>query len=374
MASSLPSSLASLRSRLPGQLGAGVRRTAFVFVVAVIAAVGSERMFWFWSTGVLTHLEVGLFYGIAAAVALWAIERYSVSGWWSLWLATPLFALVVEGVITPVVYSGGPLVPIFPAWFALWHGVLAFGGLVIGVRHLLLSRRTAVLAWASTGLGVFWGLWSTTLWLPENLEDPELLEENGVLEILTPSSFTAYAVVFTAVLAIGHVALGWLWPTAFRPARATKRFWGALVVVGAAVWTVAYPWALPMFLAYGWLQIWGLKRHERVAEPSLFVQLSGPTPLRPVAALIAMPIAAVATYAAMWELDPSPSALRVVMWTTIAIQTIAGFAITGAALRRAGRRRDRCLAPMAPAQSAVAVEVETRSGPNNRSAGLGLAK
>lgn len=366
--------LSSLSS-VQASLRAGARRTAFVFVVALIAVVGSERMYWYWSTGVLEHLEGGVFYGVAAAVGLWAIGRFAVSGWWSLWLATPLFALIVEGVITPVVYSGGPLVPIFPAYFAFWHGVLTFGVLVIGIRSLLLARRTALLAAVAAGLGVFWGMWSTTLWLPENLEDPELVEHNGVLETLSPSAFTVYAVLFSAILVAGHVALGWLWPSEFRPARATKWFWGGIVLLGAGMWTLAYPWALPMFLAYGWLQIWGLRRHERATTgPDLFAQLTGPTPIRPLAALAPMPVAAAATYAVMWELNPSLTAVRVLMWTTIAVHAVAGLVISVVALRRAGRRPERQIAELASPQSPSDADVAMSAGSNNRSAGLGLAK
>ena len=127
-----PTASLSSRSSLD-PIRRGLQHLAFVFVVSLIAAVGSERMFWFWSTGLDEHLFVSAFYSVATAVTLWAIDRYRVSTWWSLWLASPLFALVVEGVITPVTYSGGPFVPIFPAWFAFWHGVLAFGVIVVGV-------------------------------------------------------------------------------------------------------------------------------------------------------------------------------------------------------------------------------------------------
>ncbi len=320
-------------------LAAGLRRSLFVFVVAAIAAVGSERMFWFWSTGLDEHLFVAAFYAIPTGVTLWAIATHRVSGWWSLWLATPLYALVTEGVITPVVYSGGPFVPVFPAWFAFWHGVLGFGVLVVGIRSLVLARRTGAVAALATAMGVFWGVWSTTLWLPENVEDPELVaDQGGPLEVLDPAAFTAYAALFTGVIVIGHLSLGRLWPTDFRPARTTERLWATLLVVGAAGWSVVVPWALPMFVAYAALQRWGLRRHRRTATgPDLFQRLAGPTPWRPLLAVTAMAPAAALTYAVAWELQPSADALRVLMWTTIALQTIAGFVISVVALRRSGR-------------------------------------
>jgi hypothetical protein len=354
-------------TRFLSSIGAGLHRSAFVFVVAVIAAVGSERMFWYWSTGLDSHLFVSAFYALPAGVTLWAIARHRVSGWWSLWLATPLFSLVTEGIITPVTYSGGPLVPIFPAWFALWHGVLAFGVLVVGVRHLLLARRTALVGVVAALVGVFWGLWSTTLWLPENVEDPELIaDHSGPLQILDPADFTRYAVVFTAVVMVCHLALGRLWPTSFEPTKTTVRLWGACLVLIAGGWSVAVPWALPMFLAYAVLQLWGLRRHHRVAqEPTLLARLAGPTPLRPLLALAVMAPAAAGTYALLWELGFSEDAARVLMWSTIAVQTIAGLVISVMALRRAGRRAELVTDGDSAAQSVTGVALETRSIPSS---------
>ncbi|MEM8706717.1 MAG: hypothetical protein AAGE98_09695 [Actinomycetota bacterium] len=325
-------------SRL-ARLGAGLHRLLFVYVVALIAAVVSERMFWFWSPGLRTHLEVAAFYAIAAAPLLWAIGRYRVNSWWSLMLALPLFSLVVEGIITPVVYSGGPFVPIFPAWFAFWHGVLGAGLFVFGIRWMLINSRTRLLLATSVGAGLFWALWSTTLWLPENLEDPELIEDTGApLELLDPGAFAVYAATFTAVTILGHIALHRLWPTSFEPKRITVRAVGVILVLWAAAWSVAIPWALPMFLAYAWLQRWGLRRHERTAVgPDLFARLAGP--IRPSAFVALAPMApvAAATYAVLWNLDLSLDVPRTFMWSMIAIQTIAGAVLMVRSLRRAGR-------------------------------------
>ena len=329
----------------------GLHRLAFVFVVAMIAAVASERMFWFWSPGLAEHLAVSAFYALAAGVLLWAVARHRVDSWWSLMLALPLFSLVVEGVITPVVYSGGPLVPVFPAWFAFWHGVLAAGLLVFGVRWMLVTDRRRLVTLTSVGLGGFWAVWSSTLWLPENLEDPELIEaEGGPLHVLDPGEFTLYAALFTGVVIVGHMILTRIWPTSFEPSATTVRVVGVLVFAWAAMWTVAVPWALPMFVAYWWLQRWGLRRHERVAtEPTLLARLAGP--VAPLAYLSLAPMAVVAagTYAALWELDPSPDGLRTIMWSTIAIQGMAGFGLMVASLRRAGRvENDQTLEPVGP--------------------------
>ena len=328
------------------RLGAGLHRVLFVYLVALIAAVVSERMFWFWAPGLTEHLAVAAFYALAAAPLVWAIARYRVNSWWSLMLALPLFSLVVEGIITPVVYSGGPFVPIFPAWFAFWHGVLGAGLAVFGIRWMLVNGRTTLLLATSVGAGLFWATWSTTLWLPENLEDPELVEmEGGPLHLLDPSEFTLYAVTFTAVTILGHALLHVIWPTSFEPHRYTVRTVGIVLFLWAAAWSAAIPWALPMFVAYAWLQRWGLRRHEAVASgPGLLAQLAGP--VRPVLFLTLLPMAPVAagTYALLWNLDLPLDVPRTFMWSMIAAQTIAGGVLMVRSLRRAGRIDDGAVA------------------------------
>jgi hypothetical protein len=328
------------------------RSMAFIYLVAVITAVGSERMFWFWAPGVRTHLEVAAFYAIATATGIMLMRRHRVDSWWSLMLAVPVVAYVVEGVITPVLYSGGPFVPFFPAWFTMWHGIMSFAVLVFVIRYLLLAEAIAKLAMLALGIGVFWGVWSTTQWLPESYEDPELLAEYGALEILGPGAFAGYAALFTAVLIVAHGVIGLFWPTvATAPSgRLTwgERIVGALVLAGAALWTVALPWALPMFGAYAGLQVVALRRHRArvpVGRPDLFAQLAGHVRLRALLPLVLVAPAAALTYAGLWLLEPSDTVLRVLMYSIIAGQAIAGAVITVRALLRVRKGRNRGVGP-----------------------------
>ncbi len=316
-----------------------LRLLAFAMVAAVISTVASERLFWFWTRHLRQHGEVALFYTVAVLVTFWAIGRYGVNGWWSLLLATPLYAYVTEGVITPVMYTGGPFVPFFPLWFSFWHGILAMALVVFAIRRWLLDRAYRALSTAAVGFGAFWGLWASTLRLPENLEDPELLAEHAELVVLEPAEFGIYVATFTAVLAAGHWALGFLWPAEFSPGRWMTRIFGFIVVAWAAMWSVVVPWALPMFLAYGGLQLWGLRRHRaQVRGPDLFAQLQGRVQIRTLWPLGLIVPAAWATYGTLWLIDPSVLTLQWVFYGSIAIQTIAGAALGLTAFRRSGRR------------------------------------
>lgn len=324
-----------------------VRSAAFAYLVAVIMAIGSERMFWYWAPGLRSHLEVAGFYAIATATAIALMRRFRVDSWWSLMLVVPVAAYVVEGVITPVLYTGGPFVPFFPVWFTAWHGMLSLAVLVFVTRRLLLDESWAKLILLAVSLGLFWGAWSSTSLLPESVTDPDLLAEHDTLEVLDPAAFAGYAGVFTAVLIGGHAVIGFVWPTGTATSRSGplgrgERALAGLVLLGATMWTFAVPWALPMFLAYSGVQVAALRRHRdrRTSGPDLLARLAGRVRFRALAPLVLMAPSAALTYAGLWRLGPSDTALRIVMYATIAIQTVAGAVVVVTALRRV-RRGDR---------------------------------
>ena len=318
-----------------------LRHLAFVFLCACITAVMSERIFWFWSPGLAEHLAVSAFYALPVAFTLWAMATYRVNGVWSVLLAAPLYAYVTEGVITPILYTGGPFVPFFPAWFAFWHGIMAFGFLLLAVRHWLLAQAWKPLALTAVGTGLFWGIWASTLRLPENVNDEELIADLGEpLTVLGPAAFAFYALLFTGVLAAAHWLLGYVWPESYAPGRPTKVVVAGLVVAGAAMWTVAAVWALPMFIAYAGLQRWGLRRHAATAaEPDVVRQLHGRVRVRSLVPLFAIAPVAAGSYAVLWALDPSTLALQVIFYSVIAAQAVAGGWLTVAALRRTKAER-----------------------------------
>lgn len=324
-----------------------IRSFVFVYLIAVIMAVGSERMFWFWTPGLAEHFEVAAFYAMATAAAVSLMRRFNVTSWWSLMLVTPVVAFVVEGAITPIIYTGGPMVPVFPAWFTFWHGMFSLVGLVFVVRRMLLDEAMLRLSVVSISLGGFWALWSTTLRLPENVNDVELEEAmGGSLHVLDPVQFTRYAVVMTAVLVISHGLIGFVWPALGRSSgRAGALGWReravfGLVTIGVVIWTFVIPWALPMFAAYCWIQLKGLRWHQASVNPSavsLIDQLAGRVRLRALLPLLLTAPTAAGSYALFWELDPSNQTMRVIMYGTIAVQGLIGFVVGAKALLRARR-------------------------------------
>ena len=318
-----------------------LRHALFVVLSAAIVAVGSERMFWYWTTDPLSHIELSLFYAPAVGFALWAVERYRVDDAWVFLLTTPLLAYWVEGVVTPIVYSGGPFVPVFPVWFTAWHGLLSLVVLWYLFRRWLVAGRWRPLLATSVGVGLFWGAWSMTLTLPENLNDPDLIADHGQLQALAPLAFARYTVVFTAILAGAHYLLGRVWVRSYRPARITRWLWAAVTVGMLVVWTTVYPWAGPMFVVYVALQIWILRRHRArsacdrsgaedvVGGRSLLADLHGRIPLRSLWPLAAIPAAAAPTYALLWELGLAEQVWRSWMYTVIGVQSLIAVGLLG---------------------------------------------
>ncbi len=320
---------------------AGFRRLLVVFVVAAIVGVSSERMFWYWASEPLDHLVVALVYAPAVAGVLWLLSHYGVRDMIGVLLAAPVLGYLVEGVVTPILYTGGPFVPFFPAWFAAWHGGFGIVLLVYCFRRWLIEDARTKLLVASLALGAFWGAWSITMTLPENLEDEELIaDQGGPLELLDPGEFAAYAATFTLVLAAAHLVLGrGAWVTSFEPSPATRWLW--LLITGGVVvaWTFAIPWAAPMFALYAGLQIWALRRRRAVTSgPTVLEQLDGRVRLVSLAPLAVMPFAAGVVYGLLWAAELPDGAVRAFMYSVIGVQSVVGAGVMVWTLRNSRRR------------------------------------
>lgn len=300
---------------------------AFVWLLAAIGATMSERMFWYWQTSPASHLEAAVFYSLPVAAALWLMARHGVGSWPQVVLASTTYAYVTEGVITPVMYSGGPFVPFFPVWFTAWHGLLAFCLLTFGLRWLLLQRRRAQLLGVAAAIGVCWGAWLTTSALPENVGDDELVEHNGELELLSDGDFSLYALSFTLIIIAAHWLVGHVWPTSWHPSRTFRWTVAGLCLLAATVWSAAYLWALPMFLAYTWLTDRLLRRFPTSAHATVLDRLAGRVRVVDLSPLLVMAPAAAATYTGINALEPSETALRIGFYGTIVTQTLAALVV-----------------------------------------------
>lgn len=308
-----------------------------MFAVALAAVMASERVYWYWSpldldtTSILTF-----FYGSAAAVALIALGLTRRAGIATAIIASGVYALVVEGVITPVIYEDGPL-PLLYLMFLGWHGVLAFVGFVYLIRKWALAGNAKAMALASLVTGVFWGVWALSSGVNDVVTESLFAEDGGSSGLRDPMSFALYAGLVTVVLAAAHVVMDRVWPKAgWRPSRLL------MVVAGmGCVWmtaTLVIPavfWA-PLKLGALAYILWRLMRRADTgdeSQPTVIDELGGRIRYRTLLALAPMPVAAVGVYTAMWPLR-NAGELAATWWWLIAAQWIGGMIALVWAIRR----------------------------------------
>jgi hypothetical protein len=293
-------------------------RLLFVLCSAAVLVVWSEKAFWYvqgWG-----FAELVLVYALPTAATLWVVSRVRASGWRTAILAGGLFAFLLEGVITPVLYEDGPL-PMLPAYFAGWHGVGSVVVLWYGLRRFLLAGQIGRVALTSALCGLVFGTWSLSYWLPESAADPDLISEGFDVTRWPVDRFALYAVVFTSALAAAHLLLDRVWQRQLAP----SRFGMAIVALGLGIFAIpmliAVPWA-PLKLGALLLLIrYGLRRLARSGGTTLLEELDGRFPARRGWPLVLPPTTAIAAYATASQVEPGEEAIRAVTQSGITIGT-----------------------------------------------------
>lgn len=293
-------------------------RLLFVLCSSAVLVVWSEKAFWYvqgWG-----FAELVVVYALPVAVMLWVLDRARACGWRTAILAGGLFAFLLEGVITPVLYEDGPL-PALPAYFAGWHGVGSVVVLWYGVRRFLLAGQTGRVALTSALCGLVFGTWSLVYWLPESADDPSLVGEGFEVTRWPVDRFALYALVFTSALAAAHLLLDRIWQRQLAPSRLGL----GIVALGFGVFAVptliAVPWAPLKLGALLLLVRYGLRRLARPGGSTVLEELDGSFPARRVWPLALLPATAIAVYAAASLLEPSDGAIRAVTQSGVTIAT-----------------------------------------------------
>lgn len=279
----------------------------------------SEKVYWYPQGYAI--LELILFYAAPIYACFWVIDEFRVQQVAPLLLVASLYAFLVEGVLTPVMYEAGLADPFMPAYFVGWHGLLSFYFGWYLVRKWLVNQQWRRLLLGALLAGLFWGGWALTYDLPEHSND---FPRPGPWSV---PEFGLHALTFSAIFLAGHWALGrWGWQTCFRPGRAER--WvlsGVLLFLWA---TMSLPGAPLGFLKLGVLLIlvWLPLRRSARRNPdgSVFSHLSGGVRVRHLAVLLAMPGMAIAVYAlARWK-PPGETLIRTFLEMAPALQTLAG--------------------------------------------------
>lgn len=306
---------------------------AFVYLSATIVVMASERVYWYWSGFTAESvLFLGGFYLLPTLAGLWALALAPARRVHQVVLAGAIFAYVVEGVLTPIIYADGPL-PLMAAMFIGWHGIIAFGGFWYLIRRWLLAGNTTTLALASAIFGAMWGVWAVTSAVADEMDPDELAELGGDGTVLAPDEFTVYAVAVTATLAVAHWLIGFVWPRNWTPTRGSTRavFIANIAYMALAVLLIV-PWA-PVKLVVLIGGAWRLLKRRPAPETTktgttddrtVIEQLAGRIKLRHLAPLTLMPTTAAITYAETHNHLDNTDRMSGIYWSLIATQILLG--------------------------------------------------
>lgn len=295
---------------------------AFVYLTSVIVAMGSERVYWYWAGFTAgSTLEMATFYVVPVAVALWVLALVPAHRFHQVVLAGAVFAFVVEGVLTPIIYGDGPF-PVLASLFVGWHGMLAFIGMWYLTRRWLRAGRTRLLRHVSIVFGALWGVWAFVA----AFGDTELPDGAGA--VLSPEQFTIYALGVGVVFVAAHWLIGFVWPEEWRPGRAST--W-IVATVTAAYFAVAVlfavPWApakLGILLGGTYWLIRRVPDGVQTNAPTVLDRLSGTVPLTSTASILIAPVMASIVYGTMWLIDAPEAALGGLYWVFVAAQVVGG--------------------------------------------------
>ncbi|MEM0980399.1 MAG: hypothetical protein AAGH78_09005 [Cyanobacteria bacterium P01_H01_bin.58] len=304
-------------------------RLLFVMLMTAIAVFFSEKVYWYPQGYVLWGLL--MFYAVPVYACLWAIEHFRVQRLSALILVAALFAFLVEGVITPVIYEAGLFDPVMPFYFVGWHGWLSIIWGWYYLRVWLVRAEWRKLLLASTLFGSFWGAWSITFWLPEQVADWPQLEALG--EAVTRHTqwptlaFGLYTLTFTGMLVVSHWVLGQGgWQRTFTLSNVEKGLLIAILIFFFA--TLALPVSpLGIFKLVALLGVLFLAlRSNRQIESagSLLTELGGVVKPLALLGLLAMPAMATAVYALALELEWSEATIRALLDSITLLQVVIG--------------------------------------------------
>ena len=298
-----------------------VKRLLFVLLVTAVFVFFSEKMYWYPQGYALGALL--LFYAVPVYACLWAIDALRVQTGAGMVLVAGLYAFLVEGVLTPVLYEGGVLDPVLPAYFVAWHGLLAFLFGWYLVRKWLLVGQWRWLLAGSVSVGLLWGSWAITYWLPETFSD---FARPGQWPV---ADFALHAFTFTAMFMVAHGLLGrGGWVASFQPSRVEKWVVAALLLFFFA--TLAFPAAPLGIVKLGVLctaVFLPLMLQKRTAAPGSILQtMAGPIQNRYLLILFVMPGMGTAVYALATSLPIPEDTLRLILELMPLAQGLVGAA------------------------------------------------
>lgn len=262
--------------------------TGYIFVFF------SEHMFWARvrpDDSLANWVSAWVAYSLLAFVFLRLVTCFRIADHWALFLAGAAFGWMAEGIVVQTTYEMLPLSISFTglAWHALitvWIGWYALR------RRLSESSPLPTLKLA-VAIGVGYGLWAISWWTEPDGGTATLVE------------FSTFAMTTSMLVIIAFWLANWSASETFTPNRwVTGIIYGLFALYFLLVAVPAVPVAifiLPILLGLIYLGL--RKNREKEQGESLLSALTHPPRLLHYLSLLAMPLTAIAIYAAVLTLN-----------------------------------------------------------------------
>ena len=229
------------------------------------------------------------------------------------------------------------------SYFVGWHTAFA---VLIGWfwhRKLLIEHKTGIIVASSVILGFILGLWATTFWLPENLNDPDLSPKNGFhpgkWSVLDYSMLQLY---LGAIYVLSHIILSKIWINEFHPSKWENYVVLAVITMFILGQALAYSiFVLYLIFLYA-IVLLSLHRYSIGKDNGTIIeQLQGHVRIRDALALFLINFSALAAYALVDAFKLPEETIREIFLNGISgIQVIYGAAILLFSLIRPWIRND----------------------------------
>lgn len=268
---------------------------------------------WFYPVRDVNLAVLSVYYGVIAYTAWLVCARFGLRTWAGAWWGACLFGFMIEGIPVPVLYEALPFTIL---WTSMaWHALISVT-LGLWLFRRVMTRATPVQAVGFCAVsGVYLGIFAVELWSVPVDDAPWVWQPVQV--------FAMQMLWGWALFMAGHIAIDFSARQTVRPARWELPAFGGLSVLAYA--------AGPMFLLFPVslvlpvlvvLAVWMIRCDGSAGAAPVLVQLVNWRPaLTRYIASIAIPLGAIATYAALSaaDLQLESSALHIIWAGPVAL-------------------------------------------------------
>jgi hypothetical protein len=290
-----------------------VLSTGYIFVFF------SEHVFWARirpDDSLKNWISAWLAYSLMAFVFLHLVTHFKVANRWALFLAGAAFGWMAEGIVVQTTYESLPLSISFTG--LAWHALITIWIGWYALRQKLSDPSSLPTLKLAATIGAGYGLWAITWWL----------EPDG--GVATLGEFSTFVLTTSILVIIAFWLANWSASELFTPNRwATGIIYSLFILYFIFIAVPAAPVAILILPVLFALIYFGLRKNKRVEQnDSLLTSLTNRTSPLNYLSLLALPLTAIAVYAAALTLNLQWQT----NWILYLITTPLGFILFGMSL------------------------------------------